>query len=91
MTSPRGKKRSPLGEKVGRHTTHPSGYNKASEFTGGIRVLRRGLLQRAEDLGKGMEPTSGSHRAVRACGGGVRLAMCVRKDGPKQIGPKMSK
>jgi hypothetical protein len=29
----------------------------------------------------------GSHRAVRACGGGVRLAMRVRKDGPKLIGP----
>jgi hypothetical protein len=29
----------------------------------------------------------GSHRAVRACGGGVRLAMRVTKDGPKQIGP----
>jgi hypothetical protein len=27
----------------------------------------------------------GSHRAVRACGGG--LAMRARKDGPKQIGP----
>jgi hypothetical protein len=56
-----GKKRSPLGEKVGRHTTHPSGYNKASEFTGGIWVLRCGLLQRAEDLGKRMKPTLGSH------------------------------